>query len=121
MNSVTLGIDLGKRWFHVVGCDAAGKVVLREKLGRHQLLQLMAQHPPCLVGIETCCGSQYLARKFQGFGHDVKLIPAQFVKPYLKSNKALYNVIVLGGGFDLTGKCDDALVDAQEIRPQIRQ
>lgn len=68
MNSVTLGIDLGKRWFHVVGCDAAGKVVLREKLGRNQLLQLMAQHPPCLVGIETCCGSQYLARKFQGFG-----------------------------------------------------
>ena len=91
MNSVTLGIDLGKRWFHVVGCDAAGKVVLREKLGRHQLLQLMAQHPPCLVGIETCCGSQYLARKFQGFGHDVKLLPAQYVKPFVKSQKNDFN------------------------------
>ena len=91
MNSVTLGIDLGKRWFHVVGCDAAGKVVLREKSGRHQLLQLMAQHPPCLVGIETCCGSQYLARKFQGFGHDVKLLPAQYVKPFVKSQKNDFN------------------------------
>ncbi|MDR8038778.1 IS110 family transposase [Burkholderia cenocepacia] len=91
MNSVTLGIDLGKRWFHVVGCDAAGKVVLREKLGRHQLLQLMAQHPPSLVGIETCCGSQYLARKFQGFGHDVKLLPAQYVKPFVKSQKNDFN------------------------------
>ncbi|MGT0246457.1 IS110 family transposase [Burkholderia pyrrocinia] len=91
MNSVTLGIDLGKRWFHVVGCDAAGKVVLREKLGRNQLLLLMAQHPPCLVGIETCCGSQYLARKFQGFGHDVKLLPAQYVKPFVKSQKNDFN------------------------------
>lgn len=91
MNSVTLGIDLGKRWFHVVGCDAAGKVVLREKLGRNQLLQLMAQHPPSLVGIETCCGSQYLARKFQGFGHDVKLLPAQYVKPFVKSQKNDFN------------------------------
>ncbi|KVQ98666.1 transposase [Burkholderia ubonensis] len=91
MNSVTLRIDLGKRWFHVVGCDAAGKVVLREKLGRNQLLQLIAQHPPCLIGIETCCGSQYLTRKFQGFGHDVRLLPAQYVKPFVKSQKNDFN------------------------------
>ncbi|RQR44354.1 IS110 family transposase [Burkholderia sp. Bp9140] len=51
----------------------------------------MAQHPPCLVGIETCCGSQYLARKFQSFGHDVKLLPAQYVKPFVKSQKNDFN------------------------------
>ncbi|WP_143811145.1 hypothetical protein [Paraburkholderia piptadeniae] len=62
MNSVTLGIDLGNRWFHVVGCDGGGRVLLREKSSRSQILQFMAQHQPCLVGIETCCGSQYLAR-----------------------------------------------------------
>ncbi|WP_233874576.1 IS110 family transposase [Paraburkholderia adhaesiva] len=91
MNSVTLGIDLGKRWFHIVGCDGSGKVVLREKLGRSQLLQFMAQHPPCLVGIETCCGSQYLARKFQILGHEVRLLPAHYVKPFVKSQKNDFN------------------------------
>lgn len=91
MNATTLGIDLGKRWFHVVGCDASGHTVLREKLNRNQLLQFMAQHSACLVGIETCCGSQYLARKFQSFGHNVKLLPAQYVKPFVKSQKNDFN------------------------------
>ncbi|MCG1019686.1 MULTISPECIES: IS110 family transposase [Burkholderiaceae] len=91
MNATTLGIDLGKRWFHVVRCDASGHTVLREKLNRNQLLQFMAQHSACLVGIETCCGSQYLARKFQSFGHNVKLLPAQYVKPFVKSQKNDFN------------------------------
>ena len=57
MQAVTLGIDLGKRWFHVIGLDVAGHVVLREKLNRAQLHRLFATHPACVMAIETCCGA----------------------------------------------------------------
>jgi len=87
MGAITLGIDLGKRWFHVVGTDHAGHVTCRQRFNRAQLIEFVARHPPCLIGMETCCGSQYLARKFLGFGHDVKLLPAQHVKPFVKSQK----------------------------------
>lgn len=91
MIAVTLGIDLGKRWFHVVGCDATGHVVLREKYNRQQLIQFVHQHPPCLIGMETCCGSQYFARSFLAAGHEVRLLPAQYVKPFVKSQKNDFN------------------------------
>jgi len=91
MNITVLGIDLGKRWFHVVGRDGTGHVSLRQKFNRAQLIQFIAQHPPSLIGMETCCGSQHFARKFSAMGHSVKLLPAQYVKPFVKSQKNDFN------------------------------
>jgi transposase len=91
MSTTVIGIDLGKRWFHVVGTDAAGRVTERKKFNRSQLIQFMAQHPACLVGMETYCGSQHFARKLSAFGHTVKLLPAQYVKPFVKSQKNDFN------------------------------
>lgn len=91
MSTTVLGIDLGKRWFHVLGKDEAGHITHRQKLNRAQLIQFVARHPVCLIGMETCCGSQYFARKFMAFGHTVKLLPAQYVKPFVKSQKNDFN------------------------------
>jgi transposase len=87
----TLGIDLGKNTFHLVGLDPRGKPVLRKKLSRRQLAEFMANLSPCLVAMESCPGSQYWGHRFVGFGHTVRLIAAQFVKPFLKSNKNDFN------------------------------
>jgi transposase len=87
----TIGIDLGKRWFHVVERDTRGHISLRQKFNRSQLRRFMAQHDPCLVGIETCCGSQHWGRTFAAQGHDVRLLPAQYVKPFVKSQKNDFN------------------------------
>jgi transposase len=81
------GIDIGKNTFHVVGLDSAGKPVLHSKFRRDRLLVHFANTPAALIGMESCPGSQWLARKLQASGHTVKIIPAQFVKPYVKSNK----------------------------------
>ena len=91
MTTTVIGIDLGKRWFHVVGRDLHRNVTLRQKFNRAQLVEFVARHPRCLIGMETCCGSQHFARKFTSFGHDVKLLPAQFVKPFVKSQKNDFN------------------------------
>jgi transposase len=81
------GIDIGKNCFHVVGVDAAGKPIQRVKFRRDTLLTFFANAAPALIGMEACPGAQWLARKLQALGHTVRIIPAQFVKPYLKSNK----------------------------------
>ncbi len=91
MNAVTLGIDIGKRFFHVVGLDAIGRVVFREKLTREPLHRLFATHPKCVMAMETCCGAQHLGRKAAEHGHDVRLIPAQHVRPFVKSQKNDFN------------------------------
>lgn len=83
----TIGIDLGKTTFHVIGTDEHGRIVLRKRVSMAQLLQLTANLVPCLIGIEACCGSHHLGRKLCAQGHDVRLIPAQFVRPFVKSNK----------------------------------
>ena len=82
-----MGIDLAKRIFQVHGVDANGHVVVRKKIGRNQLLRFIAQTPPCLIGMEACSGSHFWSRQFQKFGHDVRSISPQFVKPYVKTNK----------------------------------
>lgn len=87
----TLGIDLGKNVFHLVGFDAHGKPVLRKKLSRPHLAEFMANLAPCIVAMESCPGSQYWGHRFAEFGHQVRLIAAQFVKPFLKSNKNDFN------------------------------
>jgi transposase len=86
----TLGIDLGKNSFHLVGQDERGAIVLRIKLSRTQLPQRLANIPPCLIGMEACAGAHHIGRQLQALGHDVRLIPAQYVKPFLKGHKNDY-------------------------------
>lgn len=86
-----LGIDLGKNWFHLVGLNGAGTPVLRKRLSRARLTELAATLPPCIVAMESCPGSQYWGRVFANAGHTLRLIPAQFVKPFLKANKNDFN------------------------------
>lgn len=87
-NAPVYGIDLGKNLFHVVGIDEVGKPVQKARFRRETLLQFFERAAPALVGMEACPGSQWLARKLVALGHTVRIIPAQFVKPYVKSNKS---------------------------------
>lgn len=87
MDITTLGVDIAKNVFQLHGVDIKGGTVLQKKISRKNLPEFMAQLPACLVGMESCGGSNYWGRKFQEMGHDVKLISPQFVKPYVKSNK----------------------------------
>ena len=83
----TIGLDIAKSVFLVHGVDAAGHMVLRQKLSRSRVLEFFAKLPRCLVGIEACASSHYWAREFIRLGHEVKLMPAQYVKPYVKRGK----------------------------------
>ena len=82
-----LGIDIAKRVFHAIGMDNTGKIVFRKRLSRHDLTPFIAKLPPVRIGIEACGGAHYWARRFRAYGHEVKLMAPQFVKPYVKSNK----------------------------------
>jgi transposase len=82
-----LGIDLAKNVFQLHGADEKGKCVLRKRLTREKLLKFLVTLEPCLIGIEASTGAHYWARTFQRFGHTVKIMAPQFVKPYIKSNK----------------------------------
>jgi transposase len=83
----TVGIDLAKKIFHLVGTDTTGKIVWRKRLTRNALVPFMAQLPPVTIGMEACGGAHYWARQFYQQGHQVKLMAPQLVKPYVKSNK----------------------------------
>jgi transposase len=88
MQDVTLvGIDLGKHSFHLHGQDRHGKAVFRKKVGRKQLQEFFAKFHACIVVMEACAGAHHMARKLVSFGHRVKLISPQFVRPFVKSNK----------------------------------
>ena len=82
-----LGIDIGKNTFHLVGHDIAGREVIRHKFTRQKLLQFLSCCEPAIVAMEACGGCHWLARKCVSYGHRVKLIPAQYVRPYVKINK----------------------------------
>jgi transposase len=90
MKISTIGIDLSKTTFHVVGLDEKGTVVVRKKLSRKQLLTYTANLPCALMGMEACGGAHYLGRALEAQGHQVRLMPAQYVKPYVKTNKNDY-------------------------------
>ncbi len=81
-----LGIDIAKRVFHAVGMDNTGKIVYRKRWSRHDLMPCIAKLPPVRIGIEACGGAHYWARRFRTYGHEVKLMAPQCVKPYVKSN-----------------------------------
>lgn len=82
-----VGVDLAKSVFQVHGIDARGQVVLRRRLSRSKLLSFFATLPRCLVGMETCASANYWARELIALGHEVRLMPPQYVKPYVKRSK----------------------------------
>lgn len=87
MEITTIGIDLAKLIFQVHGVDAQGRAVLKKALRREQMRVFFANLPTCLIGMESCASAHHWARLLRGYGHDVRLIAPQFVKPYVKSNK----------------------------------
>jgi transposase len=90
MTIVTLGLDLGKNWVHMVGLDGAGRIVLRRRVRRDRLLAQTGNMAACLIGMEACCGSHHLARALAAQRHTARLMPPHYVKPFVKSNKNDY-------------------------------
>lgn len=106
MKITTIGLDLAKNVFHVIGCNRAGKVIKKKQLRRSQVLAYFAQLEPCLVGMEGCASAHYFGRELEKLNHTVRLIPAQHVKAYVQGNKNDYN---------------DALAIAEAVvRPRMR-
>ena len=86
-----MGIDIGKNSFHIVGHDKRGAIVLRQKWSRGQVEARLANIPPCLIGMEACVGAHHLSRKLASLGHDARLMPAKYVRPYSKGQKNDFN------------------------------
>src|SRR4051794_34793176 len=86
-----IGIDIGKNSFHVVGHDERGAIVLRQKWSRGQIEGRLANMPPCLIGMEACVGAHHLSRRLKVLGHDARLMPAKYVRPYAKGQKNDFN------------------------------
>jgi hypothetical protein len=89
-----IGIDIGKNSFHVVGLDQRGAIVLRQRWSRGQVESRLANMPSCLIGMEACVGAHHLSRKLKGLGHDARLMPAKYVRPYPKGRRGQF-VLVL--------------------------
>jgi len=87
MPTMTIGLDVAKNVFQVHGVDQEGKVVLRKRLRRHEVLMFFGRLPPCLVGVEACSASHHWARELAALGHQVKMMPARYVKPYVQRGK----------------------------------
>ncbi len=88
MNQViTIGLDLAKNVFQVHGVDASGDVVIRKQLRRRQVMPFFRKLAPCLVGVEACATCHHWARELSSLGHEVRIMPAHYVKPYVKRNK----------------------------------
>jgi len=85
-----LGIDLGRNVFHLVGLDSTGRVLIRKRCSRAQLLTFTANLQVQLIGMEACSGAHFLGRALREQGHEVRLMPAQYVKPYVQTNKSDY-------------------------------
>ena len=83
----TIGLDLAKSVFQVHGIDLSGNPVIRRRLKRRQVLGFFKKLPPCLVGLEACASAHYWAREIAALGHEVRMMPARYVKPYVKRNK----------------------------------
>jgi transposase len=90
-NVATIGIDIGKNSFHVIGVDQRGAIVLKQKWTRLQIGRRLANMPPCLIGMEACVGAHHLARRVTALGHTARLMPAKYVRPYAKGQKNDFN------------------------------
>ena len=82
-----VGIDIGKNSFHIVGLDRRGAIALQQRWSRGQVEARLANMPPCLIGMEACVGAHHLSRRLQALGHDARLMPAKYVRPYSKGQK----------------------------------
>src|SRR5947209_4577779 len=83
----TIGLDIAKSVFQIHGVDAAGNVIVRRQLKRRYVLPFFQRLPPCLIGIEACASSHHWSRELKALGHTVRLMPAAYVKPYVKRQK----------------------------------
>lgn len=87
MKITTIGIDIAKDVFQIHGVHSQGKTLVRKQIRRHEMLSFFVHLQPCLIGMEACGGAHYWARELSKFGHTIKLMSPQFVKPYVKTNK----------------------------------
>ena len=88
LSSVTTGgLDLAKHVFQVHGIDASGRVVVAKAIRRNKLLEFFASLPPCLVGLEACGSAHYWARELMALGHEARMMPPAYVKPYIRRQK----------------------------------
>ena len=82
-----IGMDMGKNTLHMIGLDARGAIVLREKVSRGRIALRFANMPPCLIGIEAGLATHYVARELAALGHDVKQVPPAYAKPFRQVHK----------------------------------
>ena len=87
----SIGIDIGKEVFHIVGFSSDGKIVLRRKIKRLALTETFKKFPPCVVGMEACLSAHFVSRALRQLGHEPRIIPAIYVKPFVKGQKNDYN------------------------------
>lgn len=87
MSIVILGVDLGKNSCSIVGVDATGAVIARRSMRRQTLIDYVLKLPACVVAMEACCGAHHLGRLFSGKGHEIRLMPPEYVRPYVKAQK----------------------------------
>src|SRR5467141_4784090 len=90
VSPAAIGIDIGKNSFHIVGQNQRGAIVLRQKWSRGQVEARLANLPPCRIGMEACVGAHHLSRTLKALGHDARLMPAKYVRPYSKGHKNDY-------------------------------
>jgi transposase len=90
MTAHVCGIDIGKTVFHLIGLSKEGQIVIKKRFTRKQLITHTVNMPACLIGMEACPGAHFLARVLRAQGHEVKLMPAEYVRPFVKSNKNDY-------------------------------
>src|SRR5436305_3535710 len=101
-----IGVDIGKEVFHLVGFGADGKIAFRKKIRRLGLNETFEQLPPCIVGMEACLSAHFVSRTLRALGHEPRIIPAIYVKPFLKGQKNDYN--------------DAEAIDEAALRPKLR-
>jgi hypothetical protein len=89
---VTIGIDPGKNILHLVGLDARGEIVLREKVARAKIVSRLANMPPCLIGIEAGMGTHYVTRDLLALDHDVRQVPPVYAKPFRQTHKMIFEM-----------------------------
>ncbi|MCQ1775510.1 IS110 family transposase, partial [Neorhizobium galegae] len=87
MQIMILGIDLGKNSCSVVGLNESGKVVVRRRMRRDGVISFAAKLPPCVMAMEACCGAHHMGRSLVSFGHEIRLMSPEYVRPYVKAQK----------------------------------
>ena len=91
LNLSSIGIDIGKNVFHLVGFDEAGTIALRRKIKRLALVKTFEQLPHCIVGMEACLSAHFVSRTLRGLRFDLRIIPAKYTRPFIKGQKNDYN------------------------------